>query len=239
MAAYTSLDGGLVEIGGVDLPVQPGATRFAVYESTASQHEFALGELNYGEWVASGEGVELTEGYTLSSGSQVSVGHQTADDPVTKLVEHSALGVWYGSRWSMTLWLHGADSAQIIATYNEFSMAEKETGVVLNPRLPESWSLVRGSAHAPEVDTHIEGLGSIEVVQRTPEQAWQVPSTNGVPVAGGELWVEDPESHNPTFLLANDTSISRIWPEKSPEAELIDRCSRLEVSWTPAEARWL
>jgi hypothetical protein len=161
---------------------------------------------------------------------------------VTKLVETAVLGVWLGTGWSAHMWAYGVDSTAMLNIFNAFAFAETPTGVVMTSRDPQRLGLVRDSAWAPHVACYVQGLGLVDVFQRTHVQEAQVPTKPGASVAGGELWVEQgaaADAEGPadvTFLLANGTALARIYAEISevPEATLIDRCSRLTVDWRAA-----
>lgn len=235
MSTYRALDGGVVQIEGSKISPRDDATRFAVFEGSGRQLEFALGPPGYGEWVASEEAVDLTESYALPSGADLKLGFQATTDPVTKLSARYVLGVWNNDRWSMTAWLFGADAQQMIDLYNEFVITEDSSGLVLTPRPGSELALSRRSGRAPEVDTYIDGLGSIEVLQRTAEQSGLVPRTPGLSLEGGQLWIEDIHDSQLTALLhVSDSAITRVYPERAPESELIERCADLRVTWLDA-----
>lgn len=250
MAAFTSVDGALIEIDGLSVD-QYGATTFAVWAGDLGRHEFSVGALEFGEVAARREGLTLTEEYTLLSGHRVRTGSRTATDHVTKVDVTTVLGVWLGADFSAHMWLTSGDpaskstlTAKILTIFNQFRFSETATGIVMTP-VAGSFSLVRDAGAAPDIARHIEGLGLVHAFERTPQQEFVVPSTPGEPVAGGHLWVEgvtiekaqSPEDlqtdPNLTLLLVGESAIARINPalDKVSEARLLERSSSLTVGW--------
>ena len=248
-ATFTAVDGAIVRIGGEGLVVeQARATMFGIFEDGSGRYEITVGDLGLGEAQGRGEGVELTEEYGLLGGGTLRVGHAVTTDSVTKLDMTSVLGVWLGDRYSAHLWLSDqvskeALTVRLLALFSMLEFTETSTGVIVESRAPTELGLVREGAQAPAVARFVEGLGLIEAFERTPAQRWHIPTNRGAPVAGGELWVqghrsieEDGES-SITFLLVSESAVARIQTltTDAPEELLVDRCSRLTVSWSSGD----
>lgn len=244
-ASFRAIDGGTVEIASATLEVgDPGWTTFSVFSGFGDAQEFGAGNGEFGHELVARDGIGFSENYTLSDGASFKVGRLVQTDPVLGFTEEVRLGVRFGADSSVKSEVYDGASSDLISMFNAFTVPETLAGAVLVPNDPTVTKISKNSARAPELNQHVPGLGLLEIVQRTPEQEWQVPTEAGAPVAGGQLYVDetspaedDDEDTQITLLLVGDTALTRIFPDPGiGESALIAGAGELEVRWNEDRA---
>ncbi len=230
---HTTLDGNLLELKShvpLDLTRPFGSVihaRFGPYFQ-----EFIGGQLSYGRQVAESMELVLDEHYSFAGGSLL-IGSKIAYDEMTKLESTQLLGVWEGKSFSFKTVLHNAESRDFIPLLSEFSITETDTGIALQPKDPKRVQIERSStSHGPTLNQNIPGLGLIEVWELTSDLIETLPPWEGKHVPGGELFLEDEDTPDITFVLVGISSFTRLYPNLWEVAELgaLELFSELTVS---------
>ena len=230
---HTALNGGMVEIdgGGADL-TRPFAS-FIVARFGSHLQEFGAGRLDFGATVARELEIDLTEEYSYQGG-RLRLGSGPWVDLDTKHETVIRIAVWEGTAYSLKTVKYGGRSLDLIALLDQFVISETADGIAMRPTNPHEVRLARIGGHAPSVVQNVPGVGLLEVAELTPERAKRLPPWAGLPVTGGELFVENERSRDAkTFLMVGHTAVSRLYPNhwEDEEAAIVDRFSKMKVEW--------
>ena len=229
---FTALDGSTVEVASRNAFRRAGSTAFAVAKIGTHLQEFGAGDLEFGETVSRGLDIPLTEEYRLQGG-RLRIGSKAEYDPQSKARSTMRLGVWEGTATSIRTVIYNGTSADLLSLFNQFRIRETPTGVVLTPAA-HGVSIVKDGVHAPDVVTHIEGVGLVDIFRLTRDKVAGLPPWGGMPVTDGEIYVEH---NNPpdivTLVVVTPSAMARITADDEfEEAGFISAASDLQVRWS-------
>ena len=236
---HQSLDGGLVtiECHGFDLSLP--ATSTLEVSVPGDELEFSAGPLPYGTTVAEDKSeISLTETYSYQGG-QLKMGVRAEDTGAS-----TRAGVWDGAHSSIYLETYNRTAAQVISTLDYFEIEDGALGVQMITSSPSV--TLRTS---PLLAKIVPGLGLLEIAELTSPVANNLPSWEGTPTVGGELFIEDLEgsavdlleglSQPPQFylVLVSPSARTIILPQAgvAPQ-DLVSAAAALRIAWQPQTA---
>jgi hypothetical protein len=230
-------DGSRVEITSSLLDVsQPGNTSVITFDHVPSldaepvRYEFTLGSTGFRHVIASNYGVTFTDEVALQRGT-LRYGSVVVSDAEIEFTETVDFGVWTGGVGAIYTALYNSSLTDMVTLLNRFELADGEK---MQAKVGEAITQVTDSVGAIAVAKPLDGFGLLEVVQNTPEMAYQVPASGGTTVTGGQLYRESPGTAEETLLLVGATALTRIYPDPEvAESTLLTYASDVAVTWYP------
>lgn len=234
---YRVIDGSSVSVDfSDDADLTQRFATFSIFDWGSHRQEFAAGTADFGAVVAEHLEIVLDESYSYQGGT-LRIGSTILYDEATRISAVRRFGVWEGVNHSLKTLLHHAETADMIALLDQFSIEETPAGITLHPNEPKSTRVVvGGTAHVPRLLQNVPGLGLLEIKQRTPAYARRLPVWSGRRTRGGELFVEDRDSDQMTLLLVGEGVLTRLYPNAAQASEetMIDRFSEGLFRWGAA-----
>lgn len=233
---HRSLDGGMVSFEGDSLDLSHPASSFIL----SAGQEFGSGPRPWGRELASHLGIAtFDEQYGYQDGV-LFLAHGVQDgldgDPT-----HFVFAVWEGKDFSIKSpfyprreSLGGArlpTSAEVIATWELFFISETSVGASLLPTASEITPVVSSGPYAPDVVKVVPGVGRLDVLRMTPGLREQLPTSSGLGLAGGDLYVEDDERR--LLVLVGESAFTTIYSEpETTDSMVLNHLESLVVGWT-------
>lgn len=243
-AVLRVLVGDAVRVAGSSVdPTQPGVSFATFGWPDGLQLEFASGNAEYAAAVAQSDGVQLNRQYSvlpLAAGvglpnSVLRFGDLVEVDEKGH-TERVSVAAWQASNTSVRAEFKAPD-AFLANRFADFALVEAVGGLIMRPLNP-AVKVQTESSLAPSMTVFYTGLGLLEIVERTAEQEWRVPSWPGEQVAGGELYVErniPADAYEPAqsiLLLVGASALTRIYLDMGvPESAALQAASDVNVDW--------
>jgi hypothetical protein len=235
-AVMTALDGATVYLSADRELQEIGTTSFAVFDIGGHLQEFGGGPHDFGDIEASRRGVTFEQEYA-SQGGRLRIGSAQRRTPTGFPLPPVRLAAWQGQAHSVKTVIYGGTPRDLIGLLSSFSIGETPNGVTVRPRSPEQATLVRTTAHAPDIARPVPGIGLLDISELTPDVAAQVPAWKGRLVAGGEVFVESPRTDEMTLVFVGESVFIRIYPNAGvSERELLQFVASLSGRWVPQTA---
>lgn len=227
--SYRFLDGRPVAISGQDLDL----TTFPWSSHTSCMGDmgpFHLQSGPRGMWehlMIHSPGFKFSESYSFQGG-ELRIGSALVDDEYSREMTGRSFGhrawcaTWEGTNFAVagTTRSEADTRPNLVAWFDPFGIEETPVGITLTP-------LDRGSIEfsQPQIKKEIPSLGLVKVFA-SDEASGMIPPWKGTQVRGGELFAH--RKDDPHFLLANETTISVVWPLGEGELDDPERLHRLE-----------
>ena len=230
---YVALDGSTVNLTS-NTTASEVFTSDGVVSMGNAQYEFTAGPLNMGQKVADNPeisvGMLFTEFYSLHGGTlRVGSGQQPVGFDEAVYTEPFRLAIWEGAGSSVHSSVYGGDSAELVYAFNQVSIREIETGVVLSPANGDkALQYVTG----PGLGIDVPPIALLDIVQLTDRVAEMLPNYNGTEVEGGELFKAGTSGSEPVFLLVSPTAVTYIMPHSWTDRQtVLEFISGMAVEW--------
>jgi hypothetical protein len=199
----------------VDLPaeVMPKriGTTVAYFTVQGVECEFVAGPRDLGANVAGEFGIELNEHYRMQNGA-IRIGSKVESWTVPadgyQFFNKHMVAVWEGASRSVHTHLYDASTADALALFARFTIAETPDGILMTPGKPD----VRIGQRPETLMMDLPVLGLVIVRKRTEAE---LPRWRGSSVRGGETYCDKKDPAGPTFLLASESAILTAVPERA------------------------
>lgn len=225
---HAALDGSVVEIESSQDVGGPATTYLF-----AAQHEFECGSIPDVREIASEfELSTFDEAYALQGGTLFRGTRLITDQQGDELVY--SLAVWEGRRYAVKTNV-GAHypSSEVTELFNLFTIRELPNGLWLIPR-DHRGAIDYQARLAPSILKGVPNVGTLRIKQLTRETIGYLPSWQGRPVAGGELYRDQPTAHDDRILFTHvsDQAVTTLWPALDANtADVVSALSNLKVQW--------
>lgn len=230
---YLAFDGSTVEIAS-DTALGEVYTADGIVSIGQSEFEFTAGPLTMGQDIANNPevsvGMLFTEVYSFQNGTlKIGEGQQPVGPDLATYTEPLRLAVWEGVRHSVHTTTYGGDSAQLLYAFNQVTINEVDTGVILTPATGEgTLNYVTG----PGLGVDVPPVALMDIVQLTDRVEEFLPSFDGTDVEGGELFKAGSSDSEPMYLLITPSAVVYVLPHSwSSRAAVLEFITGLTVEW--------
>ena len=241
-----TIDGSVVVLHGasqIDSVPVPVPVTSAVWSIEDEPFIFVSGDISNAEGFVRAMGVStFDQSFGYRNGSLLLGSDMLLHQDSTVAEAERRWAIWRGS--ASSIWVHVVGSVgstaglsdALLRLLESFMIDEFENGVVLQPRDPFATPLL-GGQDAPSAHFRLSDLGSVEVYAKTKYFLGSLPRWPGMPVRGGELYLEgelksENGSTKPIFALIGESTYSLITAETGIDEEtLLLRVSDLQIDW--------